>query len=176
MQTRGKRKSPASEVVVKPAEGKRGAGGKCFQCNKKIDYRSTTISVFDEKTFCTDKCEEEWYDTCPECGEKNSNSCKCRKAGRTCPRNHHWHMCSKHQMRMPGDGHGFGGGCDCVAERKAQPADDEMLEFVTKKRKLTETQQLDLILNAFKTTRKAVTEEMHAQPLDAESSEDDDDK
>ena len=71
-------------------------------------------------------------------------------------------------MRMPGMGHG--GGCKCVVERKAQPTDEEMLEYLVKKRKLNDTQKLDVFLDALNTTREKVTRDIHTQPLDQDES------
>ena len=138
------------------------ASTRCFQCSESLTARSKGIVVFDEKTFCSDVCESAWYNTCPKCGDTEPGRCKCKKRGRMCKLGHQWHRCHVHNMRMPGSGHGSG--CKCVVERKAQPTDEEALEFLSDK--LSDTQKLDIFLDHFQTSRQEVTQDMHSQPVD----------
>jgi hypothetical protein len=147
---------------------KRKSYKSCFHCHATI---LGTPLEFDEKTFCSDKCEGLWYNKCTECSKKATMYCKCMKAGRECENNHQWHTCRVHNMRMPGTGHGSET-CNCVTERKVQPTESEMLEFMNKKRKLTDAEKLDMLLKESKTTRQDVAREMQSV---VEPDDDDDD-
>lgn len=147
----------------------------CHGCQKPMPSsdKKTPRAHLDQKTFCSFECAETWYDTCLECGDTKPRHCKCTLAGRTCKNGHEWHQCLRHNLRMPGSGHGAGGTCHCVLERKARPTDEEMLDFLRRKHKLSIKRQLNVLLGALETNRRAVTRLMHKQPLDASESESD---
>lgn len=165
--------SQAKDKIARSAILKRKAiATSCFECDNKIQ-NIDKAEKFDEKTFCSESCELAYYEKCPECGEKATGHCKCMKSGCKCKNGHEWHRCSIHNMRGKGNGHGSS--CNCVIERKAQPTDEEMLDFLMKRRKLSTSEKLDIFMDVFETTKSAISSDMqNLQPMDDSSSSDSD--